>query len=217
VYGCPEEGGGDCEYSTGEQGISPGWAGVGVFSLDFGRISLLTCFDINFPELWHEAYALGSELVVWPSAMNSSSDPSAPSYARLHQYHVAGVGTPGTVYQPTGAAMPVTVPNASLPLLKLVSIDLDASWAHWDNNIKKVHTLLAENPTVKLVVPGPPFYYLQATDPSVSVRDLFAKYKVESARNYILRSRIGLNQIRAAGSCVTPGHGDPLCGGGDEE
>ena len=113
--------------------------------------------------------------------------------------------------------MPVTVPNASLPLLKLVSIDLDASWAHWDNNIKKVHTLLAENPTVKLVVPGPPFYYLQATDPSVSVRDLFAKYKVESARNYILRSRIGLNQIRAAGSCVSPGHGDPLCGGGDEE
>lgn len=216
VFGCPDEGGGDCDYATGEQGVAPGWAGVGVFSLDFGRISLLTCFDINFPELWHEAYALGSELVVWPSAMNSSSDPSAPSYARLHQYHVAGVGTPGTVYQPTGVAMPVTVPNASLPLLKLVSIDLDASWAHWDNNREKVHTLLAENPAVKLVVPGPPFYYLQATAPGVSVRALFAKYKIESARNYILRSRIGLNKIRAAGSCVLPGHGDPLCGGGDE-
>ena len=32
---------------------------------------------------------------------------------------------------------------------------------------------------------------LQATDPSVSVRALLGKYKIESARNYILRSRIG--------------------------
>ena len=29
-----------------------------MFPLDFGRISMLTCFDINFPELWHEAYLL---------------------------------------------------------------------------------------------------------------------------------------------------------------
>jgi hypothetical protein len=213
VFGCPDAGG-DCDFFAGEQGISPGWAGVGVFPLDFGRISMLTCFDINFPELWHEAYALGSELVVWPSAMNSSSDPSAPSYARLHQYYVAGVGTPGTVYEPTGVAMGTTVPNASLPLLKLTTIDLDASWAHWDNNGKKVHTLLHENPGVELAVPGPPFYYLKATQPGVSVRALFAKYKIESARNYILRSRVGLNKIRAAGSCVLPGHGDPMCGGG---
>ena len=32
---------------------------------------------------------------------------------------------------------------------------------------------------------------LQATDPSVSVRALLGKYNIESARNYILRSRIG--------------------------
>ena len=75
---------------------------------------------------------------------------------------------------------------------------------------------MSENPGVKLVVPGPPFYYLQATASDVSVRALFAKYKIESARNYILRSRMGLNKIRAAGSCVLPGHGDPLCGGGSD-
>jgi hypothetical protein len=55
---------------------------------------------------------------------------------------------------------------------------------------------------------------LKATQPGVSVRALFAKYKIESARNYILRSRVGLNKIRAAGSCVLPGHGDPMCGNG---
>ena len=88
VYGCPdpEEASGRCESFAGEQGVAPGWDGVGVYSLDFGRVSMLTCFDINFPELWHEAYALGAQLVIWPSAMNSYTDPSAPSYARLHQY-----------------------------------------------------------------------------------------------------------------------------------
>eukprot|EP01047_Picozoa_sp_COSAG01_P060564 COSAG01_NODE_7442_length_3210_cov_15.798457_2_plen_169_part_00 len=102
--GCPDpaEGTGRCESFAGEQGVAPGWDGVGVYSTDFGQLSMLTCFDINFPELWHEAYALGAQLVVWPSAMNSYTDPSAPSYARLHQYYVAAVGQPGNMYAPTG-------------------------------------------------------------------------------------------------------------------
>ena len=124
----------------------------------------------QFPELWHEAHALGTDLVVWPSAMNSSSDPSAPSYARLHQYHVAGVGSPGNVFAPTGGFVPTVVPDSSLPLLKIATVDLDAQWAHWDNNRAKVHKLLAENEGVELAVPGPPFYYLRATRPDVSVR-----------------------------------------------
>ena len=102
--------------------------------------------------------------------MNSSSDPSAPSYARLHQFHVAGVGSPGNVFSPTGGSVPTVVPDSSLPLLKIATVDLDAQWAHWDNNRAKVHKLLAENDGVELAVPGPPFYYLRATRPGVSVR-----------------------------------------------
>ena len=96
---------------------------------------MLTCFDINFPELWHEAYALGAQLVVWPSAMNSYTDPSAPSYARLHQYYVAAVGQPGNIYTPVGQRSNGTTPEPSLlPRLRLATIDLDASWAHWDDD-----------------------------------------------------------------------------------
>ena len=43
-------------------------------------------------------------------------------------------------------------------------------------------------------------------------RELFRKCEVETARDYVLRSRIGLNRIRAEGRCVEPGDGDPLCG-----
>ena len=78
--------------TLGEEGMTPGLDGVGVYDLDFGKISILICFDINFAELWHEAYALGADAVIWPSAMNSTCDPTAPAYARLHQYHVVGVG-----------------------------------------------------------------------------------------------------------------------------
>ena len=49
VYGCPHPG--TCEQANGEQGITPGWDGVGAFELDFGRVSMLICFDINVRSL----------------------------------------------------------------------------------------------------------------------------------------------------------------------
>jgi len=127
------------------------------------------------------------------------------------RYFIAAVGKPGNIYSPTGQRSNGSLPSPSLPQLKLQTIDLDASWAHWDGNTAKVHQMMADHPELELVVPGPPFYYIRSTSVGVSVRQLFAKYKIETARNYILRSRIGLNRIRAQGGCVSPGTDDPLC------
>ena len=38
-----------------------------VFDLDFGRVSILSCFDINYPELWMHLSARGVDIVFWPS------------------------------------------------------------------------------------------------------------------------------------------------------
>lgn len=50
--------------------------GVQAFDLDFGRIAVVICYDINFAELWMQASALNADIVVWPSAMQTP-DPSS--------------------------------------------------------------------------------------------------------------------------------------------
>ena len=45
---------------------------------------------------------------------------------------------------------------------------------------------------------GPPFYLLRSNDTSVSVRKLCEQYGVETNREYIHRSRKGLNAMRHA-------------------
>ena len=120
-----------------------------------------------------------------------------------------------------GSILPAQQPNHSLPYLKLSEMDLDASWAHWAKNQAPMAKLLQENAgKVQLLRGGkgnPPFFYLQATDPGVSVRELFAQYGITHARDYFLRARQALNTIRATGRCVeeTPAmvSNDPLCAG----
>jgi hypothetical protein len=84
--------------------VWPSSAGVKAFDLDFGRIAVLICFDINFAELWQQAEALGTDLVVWPSAM-VTPDPSTLGYARIHQYDIVAVGFPGDLVGRDGTSL----------------------------------------------------------------------------------------------------------------
>ena len=54
------------------------------------KVAMLTCFDINFPELWASARARQADVVVWPSAM-VVPDATARAYARLHQLVIVAV------------------------------------------------------------------------------------------------------------------------------
>lgn len=49
-------------------GIVPGPLDPPVFDLDFGRIGIQICFDINWHDNWKRLSAKGAELVFWPSA-----------------------------------------------------------------------------------------------------------------------------------------------------
>jgi hypothetical protein len=53
--------------------VLPSRDGVKAFDTDFGRISILTCFDLNFPELWQQADLLDVDIVFWPSAYTGGS------------------------------------------------------------------------------------------------------------------------------------------------
>ena len=65
------------------EGLHVSTEGVKIFDTDFGRISILTCFDLNFPELWHECDAGNVDIVFWPSAYGGGSPLNA--FAILYQ------------------------------------------------------------------------------------------------------------------------------------
>jgi hypothetical protein len=84
------------------EGLVPSREGVKAFDADFGRIAILTCFDINFPELWQQADSLGAEIVFWPSAYGGGIPLNA--YAMLHHYYVVPVGA-GNLIDITGRTL----------------------------------------------------------------------------------------------------------------
>ena len=94
-----------------------------------GRVAILICFDINFYELWHQAYALGAQVVFWPSMM-ATPDRDAMSLARLFRFHVVANGSPGAIHDPTGHMVPdlKTIGEDGAGWVVTGTMDLDASW-----------------------------------------------------------------------------------------
>ena len=72
------------------EGLHCSREGVKAFDTDFGRIAILTCFDLNYAELWQECDAQNVDIVFWPSAYGGGSPLNA--YAILHHYYVVPVG-----------------------------------------------------------------------------------------------------------------------------
>ena len=70
-----------------ERGVTPGSSdGHKVFDLDFGRIGVLICFDIGWPNEWRRLQEMGAELVCWLSAYDGGFPLQA--YAWSHRYYV---------------------------------------------------------------------------------------------------------------------------------
>ena len=57
-----------------------------VFETDFGKLGILICFDIDWPELWTQMGKKGAEIVVWPSAYEGGYPLNA--YAACNGYYV---------------------------------------------------------------------------------------------------------------------------------
>ena len=182
------------------EGLSPGREGVKVFDTDFGRISILTCFDLNFAELWHDADALGAEIVFWPSAYSGGMPLNA--FAMLYHYYIVPVGS-GNIIDITGEA----VKDICEPKEKLfiADLDLDRTLIHTNFTGEKVARLLEEH---KAEVVQEHFYemeawyLLKAVKPGVSVRELCSEYEIETLRQYQHRSRRQINEIRLTSGVV---------------
>ncbi|HOD50408.1 MAG TPA: carbon-nitrogen hydrolase family protein [Candidatus Hydrogenedentes bacterium] len=183
--------------------------GVKIFDTDFGRISILTCFDINFPELWHAASMQGAEVMFWASAYAGGMTLNA--YATVHNYYVVGVGE-GTIVDCTGVTLaPAETPRENL---FITTLDLDRTFVHEDFTRRKLDRLLAEHTSeieVEQKYEKEGWTLLRSIKPGVRVRDLCAQYEIESLQQYRNRSREQIDQRREAGQRIAADEaGKPL-------
>ena len=171
-----------------------------MFDLDFGRISILTCFDINFAELWHEADLKGAEIVFWPSAYGGGM-PLA-GYAMCHNYYIVPVGK-GNVIDLDGK--PIESIEKPRPDLSVAMLDLDRTLVHRDFIKEKTEKMLKEHKgdiEIERACDVESWDLFRSLKPGVLVRDLLKQYGIETLREYRHRSREQINQARKDGKRV---------------
>jgi hypothetical protein len=185
------------------EGLHLSREGVKAFDTDFGRISILTCFDLNFAELWRQCDALDVDIVFWPSAYGGGSPLNA--YAILYHYYIVPVGA-GNIIDITGKTFEnIEKPN---PKQFIATLDLDRAFAHYDFNRQKVEKMLAEHKgEIKIErklsdEDLAPWWLFKALKPGVSVRGLLKKYEIETLREYQHRSRKQINEARKEGKRI---------------
>jgi len=177
--------------------------GVKVFETDFGRICILTCFDLNYAELWQRCDDLDADIVFWPSAYGGGSPLNA--FATLYHYYIVPVGA-GNIMDITGK--PVEPVEKPLPKQFIATLDLDRSFAHYDFNREKVEKMLKEHQgeiKVERTLSDEdlaPWWLFKATKPGVRTRDILKEHKIETLREYQHRSRKQINEARDKGERI---------------
>ncbi len=185
----------------GEHGVTPGEE-VKVFETDFGRIAILTCFDINFPPLWDRADELGAEVVFWPSAYSGGIPFRA--YSMLHNYYIVTSTQNGDAMFVDITGEVICYTRDASPPVTVVSLDLDRTLFHENFNGEKMQRLLREQEgkvTIRHFTEEQ-WYLIEAAAPGVSVRQLAKEYGLETLRDYRSRSRRQIDAIRQAGEAL---------------
>jgi predicted amidohydrolase/acetyl esterase/lipase len=116
-----------------EGGVTPGNE-YNVFDLDFGRVGVQICYDVEYPEGWRRLAEKGAELVLWPTQSPQLTRPGM--YAATHEYWVVSstFRNNASFFEPgTGlVAAQITAPKQTL----VHEIDLSYIILPWSSRLR---------------------------------------------------------------------------------
>lgn len=188
-----------------EQGISPGER-VAIFATDFGRISVLICFDLMFPAAWREVKELGAELVFWPSAYEGGLPLAAR--AAEHEYYVVSCCPVwhSRILDITGYELASTGQRTEIVS---AAIDLEKRVFSTDYNMRQYDAIVAKyGRRVALHVLSPEgVFTLESHDPALTVAEIASEFGLETQEDYFRRSATAQQQARRlakTGDGLTP-------------
>jgi predicted amidohydrolase len=186
-----------------DRGVVPGER-VEVFETDFGRVGVLVCFDIDFPERWREAKALGAELVFWPSMYEGGLPLQA--HARRHEYYVVSSTQVwrSAILDITGYPLAA---SAQLTEVATAEIDLEKRLFPTSGNLARCPAIAERyGRRVSIDVHSPEGQFtLQSHDPAVSVADVVREFGLETYEDCLARSRAAQAHARGRPAVLEAG------------
>lgn len=119
-----------------EAGVTPGDA-YPVFECDFGKLGILICWDMSYPEAWAALAEAGAEMVALPSASPQTLRPAAE--ALRHRYHVvtSTQRDNASLFDPIGR----TIAQVTQPGMLVHEVDLSYAILHWSPTLHEGRAL----------------------------------------------------------------------------
>jgi predicted amidohydrolase len=175
-----------CTISEIQAGVTPG-SKHDVFETDFGRVGIVICFDLNFPEIGRALRANGAKLICFPSMYEGGLQLCA--WALELQCYVASAVLGGTsvLVDPLGRVMRAS--SRHEPIISGVC-DLDFQICHIDYTRDKLRAMKAKyGSAIGVKVATPEARYMITVDRrDVTTETIMSEFDIETYDQYCARS-----------------------------
>lgn len=166
-------------------GVTPG-SDAPTFDLDFGRIGVAICFDINWPGLWQTYAEKKVDLVAWLSAYEGGFP--LQSYAWQHKMPIVSSVWPyhSRVIDITGQVLAET---SRWDRLAVVDLNLDRGLFHTDDQMEKIRLIrekYGEAVTLKAFTELH-LFLLESESEDLSIEALIEEFDLTTYPDYIDR------------------------------
>jgi predicted amidohydrolase len=170
-----------------ERGIRPGEE-LPVFELDFGKLGIAICFDLNFWEVGTGLKEAGAELIAFPSMYRGGQQLINWAY-QLGCFMVSATPSEHSrIVDPLGR---VLADSSNYQPVIAQRINLDCAVAHIDYNEDRVRKAKDElGARLEVIVASPEgLYMLINHDPQTTIDQVFARFEIEPLETYYARAR----------------------------
>jgi hypothetical protein len=162
---------------------------VPVFELDFGRVAVAICFDLNFDELRERYVKEKPDLILFSSMYHGGFVQSLWAYT-CRSFFVGSIyrGTPSEIRNPLGD---VVATSTNYTNYAVARINLDSELVHIDFNSSRYRALKEKyGPGVTISDPGKLGCVLLTSEhENVSVRQMIKEFNIELLDDYFSRVR----------------------------
>jgi predicted amidohydrolase len=168
-----------------EKGVVPG-TDAPVFETDLGRVGLLICFDLNFPEVREQLKQGKPDIVVFSSMYRGGLQAQALAY-ELRAFVVTAIASElGLVIDRCGRI----IKESTYETLAVAPVNTNSVALHMDDNWKKMDAMLARYaPTLSFDYHTREAFYVIESTADRDIDELVREFALESADAYFERSR----------------------------